>query len=640
MVSEMSEITGPKSRVPVFISWSGDVSGRIAAALRSWLPFLLPDIELFLSSIDITPGARWAPTLANRLDKSHIGVICVTPENLTSSWLLFEAGALSRELGKNRVCPLLYGINPSSLEGPLSQFQCLQLDEDGLLAIVRMLNAEMPTPLPEEVVPVWVKNWLPKFGFPFSVRDTEGRQPFTPAIAELEPINEKDAFEHMVKEGVECIKIIGHTGSDLVRQFIAWLDRQYGPHGSDISIDVLLRNPASEISSRAEQIRSTVHMLEERETKGHKNIQVRYYESLPAVRGVLALTSNRHTEHEGCLYVKSGFVSFYYYPLDMPSKKFPAGTYVKDRVAEENAFSRLFLSWFNHLWGKPFRIEGLSNPIHTILFDFDDTLVATHQIQIQAWCDTIDKALEGYGVTRDQIKVLGDAALDNGTAANDEEIRLRVQKTFFEKQRADRIFESIFSLDDKKTQEIKEGLHQWRFRRRQELMKESSVRFFPGVKDVIARLSRHYNLVIISATDEKLVKDFLKNETLSDGSPIATRFWYIIGKSESDFDWKNVERKSQLMFKVTHSLGVPLTSVLYVGDNEGDRQAAKQIKVRFAEARLFAEEVSSCLGKQSLLSDAGARELYFQKWVDFEKDILDPIENRGQGIENSGESFS
>ena len=64
----------------------------------------------WLSSADIDKGSRWATDVAAKLETSKIGIICVTPGNLHSDWILFEAGALSKTLQNTFVWPLLLAI--------------------------------------------------------------------------------------------------------------------------------------------------------------------------------------------------------------------------------------------------------------------------------------------------------------------------------------------------------------------------------------------------------------------------------------------------------------------------------------------------------------------------------------------------
>src|ERR1700710_2297738 len=96
----------------VFISWSGPASRTMAHALKGWLPLVIPAIDPFDSNQDIANGKRWTWELADRLAKTKVGIICVTPFNLRSSWLNFEAGALSKAVDHQaHVMPILLGVD-------------------------------------------------------------------------------------------------------------------------------------------------------------------------------------------------------------------------------------------------------------------------------------------------------------------------------------------------------------------------------------------------------------------------------------------------------------------------------------------------------------------------------------------------
>jgi TIR domain len=84
----------------VFISWSGVRSTAVAQTLHDWLPQVMNAVEPWMSSEDMRKGSLWRLTLAEELESTHVGVICLTPENLRAPWLLFEAGALSKRVFK------------------------------------------------------------------------------------------------------------------------------------------------------------------------------------------------------------------------------------------------------------------------------------------------------------------------------------------------------------------------------------------------------------------------------------------------------------------------------------------------------------------------------------------------------------
>jgi hypothetical protein len=124
----------------VFISWSGPRSKEMATALRDWLPMVLQYVEPFVSEKDISAGDRWAQTIASELEAANFGIICITPENLNSEWVLFEAGALSKSMLDGKVIPLLYGLDMSDLSGPLKQFQAQKVEQDGIMEVVKAIN--------------------------------------------------------------------------------------------------------------------------------------------------------------------------------------------------------------------------------------------------------------------------------------------------------------------------------------------------------------------------------------------------------------------------------------------------------------------------------------------------------------------
>jgi len=124
----------------VFISWSGDRSRMLANSLHGWLTFVINAVEPWMSSNDINPGTRWGAELAGELEKTRYGIICVTADNMNAPWLLFESGALSKQVEKARVVPLLLGIKPSDIEGPLAQFQSIQANEEGMQKLLAGIN--------------------------------------------------------------------------------------------------------------------------------------------------------------------------------------------------------------------------------------------------------------------------------------------------------------------------------------------------------------------------------------------------------------------------------------------------------------------------------------------------------------------
>ena len=146
----------------VFISWSGDTSHKVALALRDWLPSVLQSVEPYVSSEDIEKGARWNTEIGRQLDETAFGILCVTTENLASSWLNFEAGALSKSMEASRVSPFLLDLRPAELVGPLSQFQAALPRVDDIARLVKSINKLSENAVEEGRLVDAVAMWWPR----------------------------------------------------------------------------------------------------------------------------------------------------------------------------------------------------------------------------------------------------------------------------------------------------------------------------------------------------------------------------------------------------------------------------------------------------------------------------------------------
>ena len=127
----------------VFISWSGTRSQAVGECIRDWLPNVLQSVEPYFTPSDLENGGVWATAIAHELAKSQVGILCVTRENVDRPWLLFEAGALSKHVGKTYVCPVLFDITPIDLAGPLAQFQASKFEHDDFQKLICVVNERL-----------------------------------------------------------------------------------------------------------------------------------------------------------------------------------------------------------------------------------------------------------------------------------------------------------------------------------------------------------------------------------------------------------------------------------------------------------------------------------------------------------------
>jgi hypothetical protein len=148
----------------VFLSWSGNRSRAIAEALKGWLPSVLQATRPYFSPDDVTKGSRWLAEISKELEQCRIAILIITPENQEAPWLLFEAGALSKNFDSSRVCPLLFdGMEPTDVKGPLVQFQGAQFCKTEMKKVLKAVNQELgEAALSPEVLENVFEMWWPK----------------------------------------------------------------------------------------------------------------------------------------------------------------------------------------------------------------------------------------------------------------------------------------------------------------------------------------------------------------------------------------------------------------------------------------------------------------------------------------------
>jgi hypothetical protein len=142
----------------IFLSWSGSLSKHIAEVLHKYLPFIINELQPFISG-HIESGSRWNIKLMEELEQSSFGILCLTSENLESAWLLFEAGALTKHL-EGRACGLLIGsLKPNDVQGPLSQFQHRKFARDGFGSLLEDINSKLENPMEKGRLNLVIDKW-------------------------------------------------------------------------------------------------------------------------------------------------------------------------------------------------------------------------------------------------------------------------------------------------------------------------------------------------------------------------------------------------------------------------------------------------------------------------------------------------
>jgi len=182
----------------VFLSWSGDVSHKVALTLRDWIPSVIQSIEPYVSSEDIDKGARWSTDIASELADSSYGILCVTKENLHAPWLTFEAGALSKTMDKSYVSPFLFDIKRSEVNGPILQFQSTVFEKEDVKKLLLSLNkADSTEQLTSERLEKALDVWYPDLESRLN-KLIEGQ----PKIEELEENQQQDLVSNQILEEI------------------------------------------------------------------------------------------------------------------------------------------------------------------------------------------------------------------------------------------------------------------------------------------------------------------------------------------------------------------------------------------------------------------------------------------------------
>ncbi len=140
----------------IFISWSGLLSHRVALKLREWLPSVIQALGRtppFVSSEDIVSGKRWSFEIKEHLDTSNYGIICLTPQNINSPWVNFEAGCISTAFNASKLTSILVGVTTTDIaKSPLSQFQNVLTTENHILKLCKSINQSLSEPISENLL--------------------------------------------------------------------------------------------------------------------------------------------------------------------------------------------------------------------------------------------------------------------------------------------------------------------------------------------------------------------------------------------------------------------------------------------------------------------------------------------------------
>lgn len=160
----------------IFLSWSGPRSRVIAEALNDWLKRVIQAVKPFYSS-EIEKGAKWSSELDAALEGTRFGIICLTPDNLSSTWIHYEAGALSKTPDA-LIWTFLHGIEYGDVPQPLGKYQHTIAQKDDVLKLLKTINKRLldidGEPIDEAVLAESFEVYWPKLEEKLKAAETMG----------------------------------------------------------------------------------------------------------------------------------------------------------------------------------------------------------------------------------------------------------------------------------------------------------------------------------------------------------------------------------------------------------------------------------------------------------------------------------
>lgn len=122
----------------VFLSFSGELSKKIATKLKEIIKHLEISNNVFFSDDNIKAGDNWLDEINASLKTSRVCIILFTKENINNKWLYLEYGAFSYK--KHADIPKKIEVIPAYIdfesnnwpENPLKHYQAISLIKKGV----------------------------------------------------------------------------------------------------------------------------------------------------------------------------------------------------------------------------------------------------------------------------------------------------------------------------------------------------------------------------------------------------------------------------------------------------------------------------------------------------------------------------
>lgn len=191
------------------MSWSGQRSKLTAELLEVWIKCVIQAAQPWISSKGIERGALWFTEINDQLKDTAVGVVCLTQENKSAPWILFETGALAKGLSSSRVCTFLVDVEPADLQPPLAQFNHTFPTKESMKSLVTTLNNGVEANRLDPIILDRIfETYWPQFeqGFAKIIKEN-------PVNTVVEPRDEKDILSEILSTMRGMSKRVGDLES-------------------------------------------------------------------------------------------------------------------------------------------------------------------------------------------------------------------------------------------------------------------------------------------------------------------------------------------------------------------------------------------------------------------------------------------
>ena len=139
----------------IFLSWcSEDYSKVLAEIIKDWLKVVFREShvpEAFHAKHNLSVGEEARKELATQLRKTNFIILCYTPLNLKSEWMLFEAGAIFGQCRKDAcICPVLFSnVEFKDLPKVFNGITAAKFDKEDMEKLVFKINKNYKNAVPD-----------------------------------------------------------------------------------------------------------------------------------------------------------------------------------------------------------------------------------------------------------------------------------------------------------------------------------------------------------------------------------------------------------------------------------------------------------------------------------------------------------